>query len=228
MLAVCLSLVCALLAFSGAAFADDLDDVKAELNAKASELQEITDRVNASGEDVAVLEEEIESLVAVIEEGQERRGELQRNIAALAKLMYKNGDQLNVLTIFTNSESFSDVMQQMEVRRKVLEEYGQLVEEQDRVSSELQVSYQRVSTQKDEQVQKLAELREQQAALDGAVGALQARADELTEAQRRALEEAAEAERRAEEAAAAAALEEAQKAAEEAEREKQAEEQAKQ
>ena len=193
--------VWALVSLPLVAQADELDTVQAELGDKTAELQEITDRINASGDELAALDKEIDGLLDDIAERQELRGELQQQIFAISKVMYKNGAQLNLASIVTNAESLSDVLDRMEMRRKVLSEYADLVSEQERVRSELEVSYQKVSAQKDEQSAKLAELRSQQADLDSAVAELQNRADELTAAQKAALEAAEEAERRAAEAA---------------------------
>ena len=210
MLAVMLA-VLVILAVPFTAHADELEDVQAELGEKTAELQSIAEKVNATGDEVDALDAEIKGLLSDISEQQEQRGALQARISSMSKVMYKNGDQLNLASIITNAESFSDVLDRMEMRRKVLSEYLELVAEQERVSSELEVSYQKVSAEKDEQTAKLVELREQQANLDSAVSALEGRAAELTEAQRAALAEAEEAERRAAEAAQAADRAPAQK-----------------
>jgi peptidoglycan hydrolase CwlO-like protein len=184
------------------AFADELGDVRAELDAKAGELQEITNLVKESGDDLAALDKEIASLTAEIKDQQEKRSDLQHRISGISKVMYKNGDQLNLVSIITNAESFADVLDQIEVRRKVLTEYLTLSEEQQRVDAELQVSYKEVSNQKDEQTKKLADLRDQQKELDSIVSKLKGREADLTAAQQAALAAAAEAEARAQAAAA--------------------------
>ena len=189
------------LATSNMAFADELDDVNAEIDAKVAKLEKIAQRVDKSGVEVAKLEDEISQILSDIEKGQDKRSELQQRITAISRVMYKSGDQLNIAAILTNAESLSEFMDAMEVRRKVLEEYAMLADEQDRISAELQVSYQTVSKQKDAQVAKLEELHSQQAELDEAVASLRNRADELSAAQRAALAAAAEAEARAQAAA---------------------------
>ena len=189
------------LATSNMAFADELDDVNAEIDAKVAKLEKIAQRVDKSGAEVAKLEDEISQILSDIEKGQDKRSELQQRIKAISRVMYKSGEQLNIAAILTNAESLSEFMDAMEVRRKVLEEYAMLADEQDRISAELQVSYQTVSKQKDAQVAKLDELHSQQAELDEAVASLRNRADELNAAQQAALAAAAEAEARAQAAA---------------------------
>ena len=186
-----------LLFLPAAVMADELDDVRAELDAKAGELQQITDRMNASGEEVKSLDKEITALTKDIEEQQAKRADLQQQISGISKVMYKNGDQLNLVNIITNAESLSDVFDQMEVRRKVLTEYAALSDEEQRVSAELQISYREVSEQKDSQEKKLAELNSQKEELDAIVGDLQKRADDLTAAEQAALAAAAQAEQAA-------------------------------
>ena len=193
--------------FAPAAWADDLSDVQAELDSKVSELEALAERVNDSGEEIAGLEDEIKGLLADIEKGQVRHAKLKQKISWVSKAIYKNGDQLNIVSILTNAESFSQVMEQMEIRQKVLSEYVRLSAEQQKVATELEVSYRTVSQQKDEQAKKLADLKAQQDELDQAVSALQSRADELSAAQQAALAAAAEAERQAAEAEAAAVVE---------------------
>ena len=186
-----------LLFLPAAVMADELDDVRAELDAKAGELQQITDRMNASGEEMKSLDKEISALTKDIEEQQAKRADLQQQISGISKVMYKNGDQLNLVNIITNAESLSDVFDQMEVRRKVLTEYAALSDEEQRVSAELQISYREVSEQKDSQEKKLAELNSQKEELDAIVGDLQKRADDLTAAEQAALAAAAQAEQAA-------------------------------
>ena len=183
-----------------AAMADELDDVRAELDAKAGELQQITDLVNDSGDEVKALDEEISSLTEDIKEQQTKRTELQQQISSISKVMYKNGDQLNLVSIITSAESLSDVFDQIEVRRKVLTEYLTLASEEQRVSAELEISYKEVSEQKDTQEKKLAELNSQKKELNGIVQDLQKRADDLNAAEQAALAAAAEAEFRAQQA----------------------------
>ena len=180
--------------------ADELDDVRAELDAKAGELQQITDLVNDSGDEVKALDEEVSSLTEDIKEQQTKRTELQQQISSISKVMYKNGDQLNLVSIITSAESLSDVFDQIEVRRKVLTEYLTLASEEQRVSAELEISYKEVSEQKDTQEKKLAELNSQKKELNGIVQDLQKRADDLNAAEQAALAAAAEAEFRAQQA----------------------------
>ena len=108
-------------------------------------------------------------MAADIEKRQAQRGKLQQHIFDISRAIYKNGDELNLALIITESESLSDVLERMEVRTKVLDEYARLAEEQERAGAELAIAYQKVSAQKDEQAAKLAELESRQAELDGAV-----------------------------------------------------------
>lgn len=179
------------------AFATELDDVRAELDAKAGDLQKITEQIDKASDEVAALEDEIGDLVADIEAHQAERAEIQKNISALSKVMYKNVDQLDIINIFTSAESLSDVVDKMEVRRKLLTEYITLADEQQRMDAELQISYREVSEQKNEQTKKLAELKDKQDELKAIVTDLQGREAELNAAEQAALAAAAEAEARA-------------------------------
>lgn len=197
--------ISALLIAPTAVFADELSDVQSELDAKATELQELTERVGAAGEEVAAIEKEIGELADDIAAQQKERTKLQKRISALTKVMYKNGEQLNLVNIVTHAESLSDVVEAIEVRRKMLSEYSELSTEQEQVRAELEVAYKEVSARKDKQVEKLDKMRSEQKELAENVTALQKRASELTAAQQAALAEAAAAE-----AAAAEAFAEAQ------------------
>lgn len=177
--------------------ADELDDVNAELDARVAELEKITERVDKSGNEVAALEDEIAGLLDDIGERQAKRTELQQRILLVSKVIYKSSDQLNIANIVAGSESLSDIVDRMEIRYKVLSEYVRLADEQERISAELEASYQNVSKQKDKQEEKLAKLRAQRDELDEAVAALKSRSEELTAAQQAALAAAAEAEARA-------------------------------
>ena len=200
-----MSLVAALsLCAASLAYANERADVQAELDAKSSSLAELSDRVKTSGDEIAELEDQISGMLDDINSQQAKRGKLQKRISALSKAMYMNGDQLNPLNIITSSDSLGDVLDQMEMRRKVLSEYLELSAEQGQVASELEVSYKQVSAQKDKQAQKLEKLRQEQEELSGAVMALQGRINELDAQERAVLEAAAEAERQAAAAAEAA------------------------
>ena len=98
-----------LLCLPVAAVADELDDVRAELDAKATDLQEITERVNEFGDEVKSLDKEISALTKDIEEQQAKRADIQQQISSISKVMYKNGDQLNLVNIIT-SECESETM----------------------------------------------------------------------------------------------------------------------
>ena len=192
--------ISALLIAPMAAFADELSDVQSELDAKAAELQSLTERVGAAGEEVAAIEKEIGDLADDIAAQQKERTKLQKRISALTKVMYKNGEQLNLVNIVTHAESLSDVVEAIEVRRKMLSEYSELSSEQEQVRAELEVAYKEVSARKDEQVEKLDQMRSEQEELAANVSALKKRASDLTAAQQAALAEAAAAEAAASEA----------------------------
>lgn len=192
--------VLALLISPMAASADELSDVQSELDAKATELQDLTKRVNAAGDEMTKLEDEIDDLVGDIATQQKERMKLQKRISALSKVIYKNGEQLNIVNIMTHAESLSDVVEAMEMRHKMLSEYTELAGEQEKVATELEVAYKEVSARKDKQLEKLDKMRADQEELAASVMALEKRAAELTAAQQAALAEAAAAEAAAAEA----------------------------
>ncbi len=180
-------------ALPASAQADDLGSVQSELASKAASLEEVANAVNSTGDEVEALEKKIDEMLDTIKDGQSKQTEIQKRISALSTVIYKNGEQLDLLSILTSSESFSDMIEKVETRNKVLEEYASLAVEQERISSELQVEYQQVSKDKDEQENKLSELRDKQNELSSTVSYLQARASELTAEQQAALAAADEA-----------------------------------
>ena len=203
--------VLALLISPMTASADELSDVQSELDAKATELQDLTKRVSDAGDEMTKLEDEIDDLVGDIAAQQKERAKLQKRISVFSKVIYKNGEQLDIVNIMTHAESLSDVVNAMEMRHKMLSEYIELASEQDKVAAELEVAYKEVSSRKDEQLEKLDKMRADQEELAASVTALEKRAADLTAAQQAALAEAAAAE-----AAAAEAYDAAQPAAPEA------------
>lgn len=192
--------VLALLISPMAASADELSDVKSELDAKATELQDLTKRVSDAGDEMAKLEDEIDDLVGDIAAQQKERAKLQKRISVLSKVIYKNGEQLDIVNIVTHAESLSDVVNAMEMRHKMLSEYIELAGQQDQVAAELEVAYKEVSARKDKQLEKLDKMRADQEELAATVTALEKRAADLTAAQQAALAEAAAAEAAAAEA----------------------------
>lgn len=178
---------------SASAYADDLDSVQSELASKSASLEDVANAVNASGEELEAINKRIDEMLTDIKNGQSKQAEIQKRISTLSAVIYKNGEQLDLLSILTSAETFSDMIERVETRNKVLSEYATLAADQERIASELQVEYQQVSKDKDEQESKLAELKSKQNELSLAVADLQSQADELTAAQQAVLDTADEA-----------------------------------
>ena len=190
-LALATLLACAICCFPRGAWASEIDDVRAQLSEKTAELELLVEGITAEKKRVAALDKEIDEILSSLSEKQEAHGRLRDDASALARVMYKDNEDFNVLMLLEQSGSFEDFFYRLEMRDHVLAASADMLDELQKAQDELDEAYAQASKDKDEQEALLADMKKKQADLNALVKELKKREKELDKEEQAALAQAA-------------------------------------
>lgn len=187
------------------AFATELDEARVDLDTKVAELELLTAQLEEAQSNVETTKNELDTISVSIINSQDKLIEVQKNLAAVSRLLYK-ADDLNFLQILTSSQNIPELIERLFQLEAVAGQAANLSAEEKAIQEELSAEYKRVTQHKDDLVQAQESLEQTKNTLDESIASLQQRIEELEEAEAR--EQTA--------AAAAAALKAAEEAARQA------------
>ena len=178
------------------AWEEELEEVRAEIDDKLAEAEQAAADLEEAQLNIQELEERLDTLLDDIEFQQKKQVELQNTAADMAKTMYKNRSDLNVISLLDGIESFTDAEQRMDMRSRVLSDYNDLLAQVNEAQRQLEQDYARASADKDSQVRLQKQIVEKQAELEEALEELRDREEALDVEQKAHLAELAAAEGR--------------------------------
>ena len=173
------------------AWEEELEEVRAEIDDKLAEAEQAAADLEAAQENIEELEDRLSSLLDDIEVQQKEQVKLQKSAADMAKTLYKNRGDLNVISLLDGIESFTEAEQRMDMRSRVLGDYNDLLAQVNETQRQLEQDYARASADKDSQVRLQKQITEKQAELEEALEELRDREESLDVEQKAHLAELA-------------------------------------
>lgn len=177
--------------WAGRAYADELAGVAQELQEKTDELERLTDEIADAQDKLDEIDGELASLLSDVNRLQGEHAHVQAELSKLAIDMYKNPDNVNAMVIVASSDSWMEIEQRMQLRKRVLNRYGELSMRQEQTQRDLEERYSKVSQQKDAQVLLIKEQKERKDELNQTIKDLEEQQRHLSAEQQAQLAEAA-------------------------------------
>lgn len=153
-------------AISGAtlkpAYADELTDAQAALNAASADLNAVTAEYNSLQAQAAELEGQISSATSQVLEAQTAMQEGQKVLGEALCASYKSDASMSLVSIFLKSENMADFMKNIQYYSSIQEAQAQIVAEQKKLKDELEVRLADLDSKKDAQESLLNQAAEKQ------------------------------------------------------------------
>ena len=192
---VLLGLACA---FPASAFADEQDDVHADLVAVRTQIKddlqaakELEVQIGSTRERIDQIDAKMQDTLETISTMQDKYARLQGNASQTAVQLYKERLAYNPLFILQDAESLTDAIWRLDMRDRILQQYGKDLESTKKYSKKLKAVYRKISREKDEQNALVDDLREQGRELSKRIADLKAREKDLQASEKAALAQAA-------------------------------------
>lgn len=144
------------------AYADDLADAQAALNAASADLNAVTAEYNALQAQAAELEGQISSATNQVLEAQTAMQEGQKTLGDALCASYKSDASMSLVSIFLKSENMADFMKNIQYYSSIQEAQAEIVAEQKKLKDELEVRLADLDSKKDAQEALLSQAAEKQ------------------------------------------------------------------
>ena len=154
------------------ASADELADVREQIDQKLSQLDQLKSDVVSARKRIDKLNGKMQRTLGEISQKQAESVKLNASMSSMAVELYKDRESYNPLFIIQSSESLGDVLWRLDMRERVLERYADVSEEVKEAARQLDLKYQEVSEAKNEQVQLVGELKKKRKQLDKTIAEL--------------------------------------------------------
>lgn len=207
--ALSVALGLALLTAPAPAWAETSQEVREQVAAVQSELDELTEQISEGEARVEELQQQVDDLADESVALQTQIIEDRDRLANIIASSYKENADARILALILSSETMDDLISQVYYAQKVSDWQTDCINQLNEDKQELDERMAAISSAKDEQAAELEELADKREELDEKVATLNEKADRLEE------EEAEAARKAAEEAARKAAEEQARREAEE-------------
>ena len=186
--ALCLLAVCVV---PVVAYADELDDVRAEISAKTDELSMLVADIADEKEAASKLDAKMDKVLGQLKEKQVAYAQLQNDAADLATLMYKDNEDFNIFVLIDESDSLEEFLWRWEMREQVLASSSAMLDALHQAQDELNESYEKISKASDEKHALVKDLKAKRKNLDKLIEELKEREAHLDAEQKAALAQAA-------------------------------------
>ena len=173
------------------AYADELADVREEIKAKTDEMNLLVEEIAAEKAMIAEIETRMETLLSDLAVKQQAHARLQDEASKLARVMYKDGDDFNVLVLLEKANSLPDFLRRLDMRDQMLSASSDMLDELHRAQDELDEAYRQASDDKDKQRSLLTKMEEKRTKLDKLVAELKKYEKQLDIEQKAELAQAA-------------------------------------
>ena len=144
------------------AYADDLADAQAALNAASADLNAVTAEYNALQAQASELEGQISSATNQVLEAQTAMQEGQKTLGDALCSSYKSDASMSLVSIFLKSENMADFMKNIQYYSSIQEAQAEIVAEQKKLKDELEVRLADLDSKKDAQEALLSQAAEKQ------------------------------------------------------------------
>lgn len=145
------------------AYADELTDAQAALNAASADLNAITAEYNSLQAQAAELDGQIAAATDQVLEAQTAMQEGQKTLGDALCASYKSDASMSLVSIFLKSENMSDFMKNIQYYSSIQEAQAEIVAEQKKLKDELEVRLADLDSKKDAQETLLSQAAEKQA-----------------------------------------------------------------
>lgn len=145
------------------AYADELSDAQAALNAASADLNAVTAEYNSLQSQAAELEGQISSATNQVIEAQTAMQEGQKVLGDALCASYKSDASMSLVSIFLKSENMADFMKNIQYYSSIQEAQAEIVAEQKKLKDELEVRLADLDSKKDAQEALLSQAADKQA-----------------------------------------------------------------
>lgn len=145
------------------AYADELSDAQAALNAASADLNAVTAEYNSLQSQAAELEGQISSATNQVIEAQAAMQEGQKVLGDALCASYKSDASMSLVSIFLKSENMADFMKNIQYYSSIQEAQAEIVAEQKKLKDELEVRLADLDSKKDAQEALLSQAADKQA-----------------------------------------------------------------
>ncbi len=161
------------------AYADDLADAQAALNAAAADLNAISAEYNALQAQAAELDSQISAATDQVLDAQTAMQEGQKVLGDAVCASYKSDASMSLVSIFLKSENMSDFMKNIEYYSSIQEAQAKIVAEQKRLKDELETRLADLDSKKDAQETLLSQAAEKRSQAEQIVSAASAKVSNI-------------------------------------------------
>ena len=136
---------------SSHAYADDLSDAQASLDAASKQLDSITEEYNKIESDIAALERQMQETTSKVMDAQNAMLKGQGVLGDAVKASYKSEGSSSLVSVFLMSEDLGDFLKNITYYSAIQEDQAELVEEQKALRSQFASALSELEGQKSKQ-----------------------------------------------------------------------------
>ena len=155
-----------------AAYADEIDDVRAQIDEEFARIGSLNDEISAAEERIKLIETQMKETLDAIDAKQQEYAKLRRHMCDMAVELYKDHISYSPLMILESNDTLNDVLWRLDMRERVLERYNTAIHDAQDASEQLKQDYEDVSKSRDEQREVIKEMNAKIEEVNGTIDEL--------------------------------------------------------